>query len=73
MAETSPAMTESQATSLPGLAAQALRAGPISTLHGVVFAILYLALPHPAAFAAARPAFRPENRHPPKNVPSNER
>jgi hypothetical protein len=25
------------------------------------------------AFAAARPAFRPENRQPPRNVPSSER
>jgi len=26
-----------------------------------------------AAFAAARPAFLPENKHPPRNVPSSER
>jgi hypothetical protein len=28
---------------------------------------------HPTAFAAALPALRPENRQPPKNVPSSER
>jgi hypothetical protein len=28
---------------------------------------------YPTAFAAARPALRPENRQPPRNVPSSER
>ena len=28
---------------------------------------------YPTAFAAARPAWRPENKHPPRNVPSSER
>ena len=28
---------------------------------------------YPAAFAAARPAFLPENKQPPRNVPSSER
>jgi hypothetical protein len=30
-------------------------------------------VPQAAAFAAARPAFLPENRQPPRNVPSSER
>ena len=30
-------------------------------------------LDYPTAFAAARPALRPENRQPPRNVPSSER
>jgi hypothetical protein len=61
-----------QAQSLRALRTATLVIMPNARANRFIVQLLVFAA-HATAFAAARPAFLPENRQPPRNVPSSER